>query len=146
MGTSPRSDAYWSTAVPMYEQRSAKRTLNCVRHFKIDIPFHCVQSKSYPFQSRELKHIISFFCNRLKICTKHTLFLQKKAFSYRKWWQRCALPSSKRRTLSQFFFVRASVQNWPASAPPPPSTGEKSDSKQPSFLSPHPTQQKISLG
>ena len=49
----------------------------CVRHFGIDIHFHCVQSKSNPFQCSKLKHI-PFTCTTFcKICKKHTLFLLK---------------------------------------------------------------------
>ena len=32
----------------------------CVRHFEIDTPFHCVQSKSNPFQCCQLNCIISY--------------------------------------------------------------------------------------
>ena len=75
----------------------------CVRHFEIDTPFQCGQSKSNPFQCSKYKRLLSYFCNILaesswteilsgqkfcstfcKICKMHTLFLQKIAFSYPK--------------------------------------------------------------
>ena len=53
--------------------------IQCVRHFEIDAPFHCVQSKSNPFQSSKLKRILSYFSTFCIFCKKNIPFSYKNS-------------------------------------------------------------------
>ena len=93
----------------------------CVRHFEIDTPFHCTQSKSNLFQCCKLKCLLSYCCQPFVNFVKNIPFSYKnRIFPTLKDDSAVHCPAHKKYSFSSFFFLFMHPYTTDHSKPPPP--------------------------